>query len=215
MTMTKLNHYTHAPSSNKKATKLVVLLHGYGSNGRDLISLAPYWQPALPDALFTSPDAPFPCEMGGGGFQWFSLADRSPDKMLSGVENAHPILNEYLDDLLKEHELSNKDLFLVGFSQGTMMSLYTGPRRSQTIAGILGYSGALIGEADLDRQNKPPIHLIHGESDDVVPVEAYHHARTILEEKSFPVSGKTIPHLPHSIDGEGIESGAKFLSGNS
>lgn len=213
--MTKLNHYTHGPHSEHKPERIIILLHGYGSNGRDLISLAPYWQDAVPEALFVSPDSPFPCEMGGGGFQWFSLTDRAPEKMLEGVQKAAEVLDEYIDELLKEYELSDAELFLVGFSQGTMLSLYVGPRRKQKILGILGYSGALIGEEGLDTQKKPPIHLIHGESDDVVPVTAYHHAHDVLKEKGFSITGHTTPRLGHSIDGEGIESGAEFLSKNS
>lgn len=210
--MTKLNHYVKETHSGHAPTHLVVLLHGYGSNGRDLISLAPYWQPAVPEALFVSPDAPFPCEMGGGGFQWFSLADRAPEKMLAGVQTATKILDEYIEELLKEYDLTDENLILVGFSQGTMMGLYAGPRRKQKILGILGYSGALIGEEDLDAQNKPPIHLIHGESDEVVPVSAYHHAHDTLLKNGFSVTGHTTPGLGHSIDGEGIESGSDFLS---
>ena len=153
--------------------------------------------------------------MGGNGFQWFPLTDRTPEKMLEGVQKATPLLDQYIDDLLKEHNLTDKDLFLVGFSQGTMMSLYTGPRRKGKIAGILGYSGALIGEDDLNTQNKPPIYLVHGEADDVVPVAAYHRACTVLKENGFPITGHTTPNLPHSIDSRGIESGADFLSKNS
>lgn len=210
--MATLNHYTKEPRSGGQAKHLIVLLHGYGSNGRDLISLAPYWQDAVPDALFTSPDAPFPCEMGGAGFQWFSLAEYTPAKLLEGTQKAAPLLNVYLDELLKEHNLSDANLALVGFSQGSMMSLYVGPRRKEKIAGILAYSGALIGEADLGGFHKPPIHIIHGESDDVVPVTAYHHALKALTQNGLTVTGHTSPHLGHSIDSDGIESGAAFLA---
>ncbi len=214
--MTKLNHYTQAPASGVKAKQIIVLLHGYGSNGRDLISLAPYWKDSAPHALFVSPDAPFPCEMAGGDMnnsmrQWFSLAEYTPEKLLAGAKTAHPILNDYLDDLLAEHNLTNANMALVGFSQGTMMSLYTGPRRLEAMAGILGYSGALIGEEGLRNENKTPIRLIHGESDSVVPVAAYHDAVKKLTDKGFDISGHTSPHLEHSIDGQGIESGARFL----
>ena len=209
--MNDLNHYTSAPHSGGKPKQVIVLLHGYGSNGRDLISLAPYWQTGVPDAIFVSPDAPFPCELGMG-FQWFSTMDRDKTKYLERLEVAAPILDKYLDKLLDKYGLEDKEMALVGFSQGTMMSLYTGPRRKQQIAGILGYSGALIGGEGLDGENKPPIHLIHGENDSVVPVSSYHKAVEILTEKGYPLSGHTTPMLDHSIDGEGIESGAKFLA---
>lgn len=208
--MSEYNDYIQGPKSGNAPKQVIVLLHGYGSNGRDLISLAPYWQDAAPDALFISPDAPFPCE-AGSGYQWFSLAEYTPEKMLNGAQTATSLLNGYLDTVLTKYNLSNKQLILVGFSQGTMMSLYTGPRRKDKIAGILGYSGALIGGEDLDKQNKPPVHLIHGESDGVVPVGAYHHAVETLTQTGFDVSGHTTPNLDHSIDGKGIESGAKFI----
>jgi phospholipase/carboxylesterase len=192
--------------------QIIVLLHGYGSNGQDLISLAPYFAQNLPDAVFISPDAPFPCEIGVG-FQWFSLAEYTPEKLLEGTLAAHPLLDNYLDKLLEEYNLSNENMALIGFSQGTMMSLYTGLRRKSPISGILGYSGALIGAETLPNdENKPPICLIHGESDSVVPVVRYHDARAQLEEKGYVVSGQTTPNLGHSIDEEGIKSGQNFLS---
>ncbi len=205
------NDYRKKPVTGNAPKQVVVLLHGYGSNGQDLISLAPYFQSALPEAIFISPDAPFPCEMGFG-FQWFSLSEYTPQKLLEGAQRAHPILDDYLDKLLNEFELNNENMALVGFSQGTMMSLYTGLRRQSSIAGVLGYSGALIGAETLPNQDKkPPLHLIHGESDSVVPVTRYHDAKAILQEKGYLVTGHTTPYLEHSIDGEGIESGAGFL----
>lgn len=207
------NDYKKPPLSGDVPKQIVVLLHGYGSNGQDLISLAPYFQAGVPDALFISPDAPFPCGIGGGGFEWFPLEQRTPDKYLEGAQMAHPILDAYLDRLLEEYGLTDANMALVGFSQGTMMSLYSGLRRASPLAGVLGYSGALIGEDSLpEAQNKPPICLIHGESDSVVPVTAYHHAKANLEEKGYEVSGHTSAYLEHSIDEQGIESGANFLS---
>lgn len=207
------NEYKKPPSSGNKPKQIVVLLHGYGSNGQDLISLAPYFQPAVPDAIFISPDAPFPCGMGGGGFEWFPLEERTPEKYLEGAQRAHPVLDAYLDQVLAEYDLQDKDMALVGFSQGTMMSLYSGLRRSSLLAGVLGYSGALIGEEGLpDQAQKPPVHLIHGEIDSVVPVTAYHHAKATLEKRGYKVSGHISARLEHSIDERGIESGTKFLS---
>ncbi len=217
--MANLNHYTHAPQSGVKPKQIIVLLHGYGSNGRDLISLAPYWQPSVPEAIFVSPDAPFFCdavpEMSDTMHQWFSLTNRTPERDLAGVKKAALILDSYLDSLLSHYGLSDDKLALVGFSQGTMMSLYVGPNRTHKIAGILGYSGSLIGAETLDlvkENEKPPIHLIHGEADSVVPIERYYDSVKRLKAKGFQVSGHTTPMLEHSIDNDGIESGAKFLS---
>lgn len=217
--MKNLNDYTHPPASGNKPKQIIVLLHGYGSNGQDLISLAPYWQAAVPDAVFVSPDAPFPCEMmpdmqPATMHQWFSLVDRNPEKDLAGVEKASPILDHYLDTVLAKYDLTDDKLAFVGFSQGTMMSLYTGLRRKNRIAGILGYSGALIGGETLNLisdDKKPPLYLVHGESDGVVPVDKYHESTKILKENDFQVSGHTTSGLEHSIDGDGIDAGSKFL----
>ena len=199
------------PKSGKPPSNMVVLLHGYGSNGQDLISLAPYFQKNLPNTVFLSPNAPFPCEiMPESGFQWFSLGEYTPEKLLEGSKQAAPLLNTFIDEQLEAYNLTADKLALVGFSQGTMMSLYVAPRRNPRIAGVLGYSGALTGEANLPEGNLP-IHLIHGESDSVVPVQAYHKAKVFLEQAGYPVTGHTTAYLDHSIDEQGIESGADFL----
>ena len=191
---------------------MVILLHGLGSNGRDLISLAPMWADALPNTVFISPDAPFPCDMVPTGypdsFQWFSLQDRDPDKILAGISTAAPILDKFIHDQLKKYQLTTDRLVLCGFSQGTMMSLYSGTRLEAPLAGILGYSGAMFGNAG---PQQCPVHLVHGEADDVVPVDAYHEARKELQEKGFDVSGHSTPNLQHSIDEKGINSGKEFL----
>lgn len=213
----EIHFYSHQRSDNPPSS-IVLLLHGLGSNGRDLISLAPYWDQALPDTLFISPDAPFPCDMVPPGypdsFQWFSLQSRDPHAMLAGVEEAGPIIGGFISDMLAKHGLPASKLALVGFSQGTMMSLYVGPRYKDTLAGVLGYSGALVWPPDTDpaKLKKLPIRLIHGEADDVVPVSAYRMAKELLEKAGFDVSGHTTPGLPHSIDGKGIESGGEFLA---
>ena len=133
------------PPQHGKATHLVVLCHGYGADGNDLIGLAPDWAPLLPETEFLAPDGPEPCDMAPCGRQWFSLQDRSSEAILAGVQATAPILDEFLDELLKARGLGDDKLALVGFSQGTMMSLYVGPRRARPCAAILGYSGALVG----------------------------------------------------------------------
>jgi phospholipase/carboxylesterase len=211
MAQPALNDYQLEPKSGNPPSSVVVLLHGYGDSGQGLISLAPMWRDALPDTLFLAPNAPYPCEVAPSGFQWFSLQEYNPQTLLSGTQNAHPILDNYLDKVVEETGISSDKVALVGFSQGTMMSLYTGPRRKDKLAGILGYSGALVGGGGLKSTQKPPIRLIHGDNDSVVPVAAYHHAKDILEKNDFPVSGYTTPNLEHSIDEQGIASGQEFL----
>lgn len=204
------NIYDLSPKSGSTKS-LVILLHGLGSNGRDLISLAPLWANDMQDTAFVSPDAPFACDMVPPGypdsFQWFSLQTREPQAILEGIERAFPILKDFILQQAEHYDVPLSKVALVGFSQGTMMSLYTAPR-IKGLAGVLGYSGALHGTLG---EHKLPIHLIHGEADDVVPVKAYTHAKSELEQAGFEVSGHTSAGLTHSIDEKGIQSGGAFL----
>jgi phospholipase/carboxylesterase len=204
---------SHPPSSGGKPRQLVILLHGLGANGNDLIGLAPVWSQLLPDAEFVSPNAPFPCDMAPYGFQWFSLQDRSPAMILAGVRAAAPALDAFIDDALATRGLAEKDLALVGFSQGTMMSLYVGLRRARAVAGILGYSGALIGAETLavEVRSKPRVMLVHGDADPVVPFQALALAERALEAAGVAVETLTRPGLAHGIDEEGLKAGGRFL----
>lgn len=209
--MSITNFYEHLP--HPKPNSLVIMLHGVGSNGQDLISLAPYLSQSLPNTAFISPDAPFACDMVPPGYpnayQWFSLQNRDPHVMLEGVKTVFPLVEEFIEEQLKRFDLKHKNLALLGFSQGTMTSLHVAPRLKHKIAGVLGYSGALL--CDGEAQQKMPIHLIHGEADDVVPVQARAHAQEALEKHGFTVTGHTTAGLTHSIDEKGIQSGAGFL----
>ncbi len=203
------NIYEQGPAN---ADSMVVLLHGLGSNGQDLISLAPFWAKSLHSTVFVSPDAPFSCDMVPPGYpnsyQWFSLQDRDPDKILAGVKVAAPILESFIAQQGEKYGIPANKIALVGFSQGTMMSLYTGPRYKEPLAGVMGFSGAMIGEPG---PHKIPVRLVHGEADDVVPVAAYHHAREVLEKNGVDISGHTTPNLGHSIDEAGIKAAEEFL----
>ena len=197
------------PASGGVPRQLVVLLHGVGADGSDLIGLAPYWAELLPEAEFLSPDAPFPCDMAPFGRQWFSLQDRSPAAIQAGVRATAPILDAFLDDALAARGLDDGSLALVGFSQGTMMSLYVGLRRATAPAGIIGYSGALIGADEI--RARPPVLLIHGDADEVVPPRALPMAVQTLEAAGVPVDGLTRPGLGHGIDEVGLREGGAFL----
>ncbi len=208
-----MSEYIQSPLSGKKPSSIVLLLHGYGSNGQDLIGLADYWAKDLPDTVFVSPDAFSPCEVGFG-FQWFSLQSWTPQHLLGGAEAASSRLNVYIDEVLSRYGLSSDRLALVGFSQGTMMSLYVAPRRDMPVAGVLGYSGALLGGEGLANNPavvKMPICLIHGDMDPVVPVTAYYHASETLKQAGYPVEGGVTRGLVHSIDAQGLQGGLSFL----
>ena len=201
------------PASGGRPRQLVLLLHGLGADGHDLIGLAPYFAQALPDAAFVSPHAPFPCDMGPFGRQWFSLQDRSPEVVLGCVQASAPILDGFIDAELARAGVPDNRLALLGFSQGTMMSLYVAPRRAKAIAGVLGYSGALVGANLLatEFKSKPPVLLVHGDADPIVPFQAMDAAARGLRAAGLSVETLGRPGLPHSIDEEGIAAGIKFL----
>ncbi len=213
--MSDFKTYAFGPASGGKPRKLVVMLHGLGSNGQDLIGLAPILAQALPDVLFLSPDAPQDYDLAppGFGYQWFSLHDFDHDRMLAGAQAAEPGLNAYIDSVLARTGLTDTDLALLGFSQGAMMSLFAAMRRPSPIAGVLGYSGALLAADTLHLPEilKVPVCLIHGEADDVVPIERYHAAKEAMQQAGFDVEAHSIPDLPHSIDESGIRFGTAFL----
>ena len=164
----------YGPASGQAPKQLVVLLHGLGADGDDLISLAPYLAQVLPEAAFVSPHAPFPCDMAPFGRQWFSLQERTPEIMLGGVRMAAPILDGFLDAELEKAGLTAERLALVGFSQGTMMALHVGLRRAAAPSAIVGFSGALLAPELLPGEivSRPPVVLIHGAADEVVPAQS-------------------------------------------
>jgi phospholipase/carboxylesterase len=204
------------PASGGKPRQLVVLLHGYGADGNDLISLGQHWRQALPDAAFVSPHAPEPC--GGnpfGGRQWFELTFRDPGERWRGVNHAAPALNAFLDDELAALGLADDALALVGFSQGTMMALHVGFRRARPMAGIVGFSGMIAGPEHLAAEivSRPPVLLAHGDRDDVIPVEALYQARGVLGSLDVPLQWHVSAGLPHGIDGDGLDLAGGFLAG--
>jgi phospholipase/carboxylesterase len=202
-----------APADGQSARAQVILLHGYGADGNDLIGLASYWARELPHVGFVSPHAPFPCEMSPQGRQWFSLGDRSPESMLTGTRMAAQVIDGFIDDELQRLNLTPNKLALVGFSQGTMMSLFVGPRRAEQIAGIVGYSGRLVAPELLagEIKTKPPVTLVHGAADEMVPAVALEQAVTGLQAVGIEAASQMRPGLGHSIDDEGLRIGLSFL----
>lgn len=209
----ELNGPALPPQGGGPADSLVVLLHGYGADGNDLIGLAPHLAAGLPKTLFVSPHAPFPCEMGFGR-QWFSFQDRTSSAIMAGTRAAGEILDGFLDDLLKRFALKDNRMALVGFSQGTMMALHVAPRRPASVAGVIGFSGRLLDDGTLAKEIKvrPPALLIHGEADEVVPPAALDEAAAGLQAAGIAVETLRRPGLAHGIDPEGIAAASTFLA---
>ncbi|HYW59444.1 MAG TPA: prolyl oligopeptidase family serine peptidase [Xanthobacteraceae bacterium] len=201
------------------ARRLVVFLHGYGADGNDLIELGRVWQPFLPDAAFVSPHAPEPCAGAPMGRQWFALTFRDPEERWKGVNAAAPILNRFLDAELGRRSLPASALALVGFSQGTMMALHVGLRRAPAPAAIVGYSGLFVlpngagPEAVVaDVVARPPVLLIHGDRDELIPVQALFQATQALAALEVPTEWHISPGIGHGIDQEGLRHGVEFLA---
>ena len=202
------------PVSGGAADSLVVLAHGYGADGNDLIGLAPVFAGALPNAVFVSPHAPFPCGMAPFGRQWFDIQNPDPVARLEEIRHAAAILDGFIDERLAEFGLSDDRLALLGFSQGTMMSLFVAPRRAAPCAGVLGYSGRLEGAELLAAEtvSRPPVVLVHGDSDELLPLHRLQHAQSALEENGFEVAAHVRTGLGHGIDEAGVAIGRDFLT---
>lgn len=200
-------------TSGENIKKMVIFIHGYGSDGSDLLSLSQEFQDILPDAIFLSPNAPFACEINPFGYQWFSLMSWDQDYMYQGILKAEVLLLEFINEQLEKYNLGWKDLILIGFSQGTMMSLHTAIRSAENLFAVIGFSGSIVKSQELlaDVRNAPPICLIHGSMDNIVPVTAFHQACDDLKAKNIKFTSKEIPWLSHGINQEAIDLARDFL----
>jgi phospholipase/carboxylesterase len=202
-----------------KAKQLVVLLHGYGADGNDLIEIGRQWRALLPDAAFVAPHAPEPCAASPMGRQWFALTMRDPDERWRGVVKAGPIVDAFLDAELTKLGLDDSRLALVGFSQGTMLALHVGLRRRCAPAAILGYSGALVGPERLSeakardaRGAPPPILLAHGDQDQLIPFDALFDSAEELAKAGIPCQWHLSLGVGHGIDNGGLRHGGLFIA---
>lgn len=203
------------PPQSGKAKELVVFLHGYGSNGDDLLSIGEIWAEHLPDAAFVSPNAPDICEAYPMGYQWFSIREID-DKALARekqLEVVVPSLGAFLDEQLAQWNVPEEKLAVVGFSQGAMMAMYTMPRRKKPCAAVIGYSGLLMDPEGLKAKDivKPAILAIHGSADDVVPARYLEGVQTGFSVAGFDVETVLRPGLEHSIDQFGMKRGLEFI----
>jgi phospholipase/carboxylesterase len=214
--VTKLSGPMLPPASGGAPKQAVVLLHGYGSDGNDLIGLAPHWQGLLPDAVFISPNAPEPCRQFAFGFQWFDISfdgDRLA-KRQEGVMQARPVLLEFLEDLWSQSGIAPEETILAGFSQGAMMALHTGLSMERPLMGIIAFSGAFLpppgfGGATLA---KTPVCLVHGDSDDVVDPRHSADAAQALEQAGYAVNYHVSPGVGHGIAPDGMGFATDFIA---
>ena len=211
--ITPLDGPRRQPASGVPAKSLVVLLHGLGADGADLIELAGPLARVLPEAAFVAPNAPEPCDSAPFGYQWFSFRDRDPHRLARDADGAAAPLAGFIEAELAAHRLGMAQLALVGFSQGTMMALHLGLRLVPAPAAVVGFSGALLAPDRLAAETRgaPPVLLIHGTEDSIVPFGMMAAAETGLRAAGIPVETLACPGLPHGIDEAGVTAAAGFL----
>ena len=211
--MTKLEGPSLEPHNGGRPGHLVILLHGYGADGNDLIGLAPVLSPLMPDVAFHAPNAPYPCEGNPFGYQWFGVSRLDPKIAADGVRAAAPFVDRFLDDTMAEYGLDESKTVLVGFSQGTMMALHVGLRRDKPLAGIIGFSGMLAAPDALGKEIKtrPPVLLLHGDSDEMLPHMLTERAAEVLRQHGVQTRMHIAEGVGHGIDGTGLSHAARFL----
>lgn len=204
------------PASGGVPQQVVVLLHGYGSDGSDLIGLAPAFQAVLPDALFVSPNAPEACPGNPFGFQWFAL-DYDSDRVTNrqhGLPLARPVLVDFLNDLWAQTGLGPEQTILAGFSQGAMLALHVGLSLKRPLMGVVAFSGAFVPPAGFGTEPfaKPAVCLVHGDADGVVDPEFSADADIALRLAGFDVSYHVSPGVAHGIAPDGLAFAVDFVS---
>lgn len=201
------------PSSGGAAKQLIIFVHGYGADGNDLFGLSQYFAQAAPDAAFISPNAPYRCDGAPHGYQWYDVWMKDPADRLAAIRSTGAIFDNFVGKQLERRGLSEDRLVLIGFSQGTMMSLFTAPRREKAVAGIVGYSGRMESPDLLasEIRSKPPVVMMHGDSDELLAVDEMHAAAGALAACGVEVSTHVRPGLGHGIDETGIRIGLEFV----
>jgi len=214
--MTRILNSERREAASGKGTSLVVFLHGYGANAQDLLGLADPLAPHMPDTVFVAPDAPEQCAGSPMGYQWFPIPwidGSSEEDSAAGMERAVGDLNAYLDTVMQEEGISADKTILFGFSQGTMMALHVAPRRPEAVAGVVGFSGRLMSPELLEDEAvvKPPVLLVHGDQDDVVPPASLPEAADALTAAGFEVYAHVMKGTAHGIAPDGLSVAAAFM----
>lgn len=212
--MTLISGPSFGPLSGGPAKQLVVICHGVGADGADLISLAPFIAPELPDAYFVAPDGPEPFDILPTGRQWFSLKSLNPTDLVTCIRRARAALDAFIDAELTRLKLPPDAYALAGFSQGAMVALFTGLRRQTAPRAIIAVAGALIDSPSLrlELTHRPPVFIAHGEADSVVPVFRSRDAAAALTVLAVPVQTHFSPGLDHSFDEPILQKSTAFLN---
>ena len=208
-----LNTIILEPLSKKKPKSAVILCHGYGGDGKDISILANYWKAHLPETIFICPDGPEKCAASPTGHQWFDLIDQTPEQVLSKSLVAESKLNKLIDEVKDKNNLLANQIIIGGFSQGCMISLQTGVKRKDTINSIIGYSGRII-DTDHLRKNiisKPNIILMHGDIDQIVPVNSLLEAKDFFNKNNYKIESRIFDNCEHRIPTEGSSLGLQFI----
>lgn len=214
--MTRAMDFGRRNSRSGKTRSVVVFLHGYGADGNDLLGLADPLAPHLPDTVFVAPDAPERSVANPMGYQWFPipwLDGSSAEEAARGLAAAAADLNAFLDQVLADEGLTPDRLAIVGFSQGTMMALHVAPRRDAKLAGIVGFSGRLVQPEALADEvvSRPPMLLLHGDADEVVPPQSLPEAGNALTAAGFTVYAHVMKGTGHGIAPDGLSVALAFL----
>ena len=208
-----LNTIILEPLSKAQPKNAVILCHGYGGDGKDISILASYWRSYLPDTIFICPDAPEKCDASPSGFQWFDLMDQTTEQILSKSLVAEIRLNQLIDEVKEKNNLSSDQIVIGGFSQGCMISLQTGIKRKDTINSIIGYSGKIIDTDHLGKNivSRPNIILMHGDIDQVVPIDGLLEAKNFFNKNNYVIETKIFKNCEHRIPTEGSSLGLQFI----
>ncbi len=208
-----LNSIILEPLSKGKPKNAVILCHGYGGDGKDISILASYWKTYLPDTIFICPDAPEKCDASPSGFQWFDLMDQTSEQILSKSLVAENKLNKLIDEVKDKNNLSADQIAIGGFSQGCMISLQTGIKRKDKINSIIGYSGKIIDSKHLGKNivSRPNIILMHGDIDQVVPIDSLLEAKNFFNENNYVIETQIFKNCEHRIPTEGSSLGLQFI----
>tara|TARA_B100000945_G_C20189246_1_gene506094 strand:- start:81 stop:734 length:654 start_codon:yes stop_codon:yes gene_type:complete len=204
------------PPKPNPPKNIVILCHGYGGDGRDISIMANYWKNFLPETLFLCPNAPEICKVNPSGFQWFDLMDQTEEEILSKSLIAEIKLNSFIDEVKEKNNISSDKIALVGFSQGCMISIQTLLKRKDKIKCLIGYSGKILNSNHLEKNiiSRPEIYLMHGDKDDVVPLNFFLEAKDFFNKNKYPIKTKIFNGCEHRIPTEGLSIGLEFIKKN-